>query len=149
MLLAGPHEDVEYIKYLKSIINKHGLKNKIILTGPIYNDLKFGAILSSKGMLLASHGENFGVSIVESLSMGKPVLLTSKVNIASHIIKAKAGLMSLNTIDSFSKKLMEFEKINKNDLRKMSKNALSCYKKNFSLSKSKKSLGEAIRNELD
>tara|TARA_B110000259_G_scaffold76017_1_gene89242 strand:- start:10979 stop:12148 length:1170 start_codon:yes stop_codon:yes gene_type:complete len=149
VLLAGPHEDVEYIKYLKSIINKHGLKNKIILTGPIYNDLKFGAILSSKGMLLASHGENFGVSIVESLSMGKPVLLTSKVNIASHIIKAKAGLMSLNTIDSFSKKLMEFEKINKNDLRKMSKNALSCYKKNFSLSKSKKSLGEAIRNELD
>ena len=40
-----------------------------------------GSNIEFEAMLLASHGENFGVSLVESLSMSRPVITTNKVNI--------------------------------------------------------------------
>ena len=46
-------------------------------------------------MLLASHGENFGVSLVESLSMSRPVITTNKVNIL-RIEDSDAGFISNN-----------------------------------------------------
>ena len=100
-------------------------------------------------MLLASHGENFGVSIAESLSLGKPVLITDKVNIAKDILNYNAGLVSSNTVNSFSKKLNKFEQINKKQLIKISKNALKCFRDNYNLSSNKNSLGQLLKKELN
>ena len=84
-------------------------------------------------MLLASHGENFGISIVESLSMGRPVITTNKVNIYSDILKSKSGFISDNTTHSFSKKLLKFESLDKTELKKMSQNSIRCFKKILNL----------------
>ena len=57
-------------------------------------------------MLLSSHGENFGISLVESLSLSKPVITTNKVNISKRIMKYNAGIISKNNVaSSFSKSL--------------------------------------------
>ena len=64
----------------------------------LLDDLKWGSILASKAMVLASHGENFGVSLVESLSLGKPVLTTNKVNIHKEILRDKAGFISKDNV---------------------------------------------------
>ena len=97
----------------------------------LFDEIKWGAILASKAMLLASHGENFGVSLAESLCVGKPVLTTYKVNIARDILKYNAGLISKDTISKFSKILTKFDRLNKKELTKMSNNALNCFKNNF------------------
>ena len=97
-------------------------------------------------MILASHGENFGISLVESLSLGKPVITTYKVNIARDILKYNAGLISKNTISNFSKILIKFDKLNKKELMKISNNALNCFKNNFDLSSTKNSLGKLLKN---
>ena len=60
-------------------------------------------------MVLPSHGENFGVALVESLSCSKPVLTTNKVNIYKEILKFNAGFISKNEINSFAKILIRFE----------------------------------------
>ena len=90
-------------------------QKRIFFSNALYNDLKWGSILASKGMILPSHGENFGVSLAESLSLGKPVITTNKVNIANDIIKYKAGLISNNNTSSFSKKLFEFDNLRSDD----------------------------------
>tara|TARA_B110001454_G_scaffold43442_1_gene42542 strand:- start:278 stop:1453 length:1176 start_codon:yes stop_codon:yes gene_type:complete len=145
ILFAGPIIGSSYESYIKNLVNKYNLQKKIFFSDALYGDLKWGSILASKGMLLASHGENFGISIVESLSLGKPVVTTHKVNIARDILKYKAGLVSLNTVNSFSRKLNKFNKLNKKELIKISNNALKCFKDNFDLSSTKNSLGTLLK----
>ena len=77
-------------------------------------------------MVLASHGENFGVSLVESLSLNRLVITTNKVNIYKQILKYKAGLISNNNVNDFSKILKQFYLLNKKQILKMSNNS---YKK--------------------
>ena len=61
--------------------------------------------MASRGSILASRGENFGVSLVESLSLGKPVITTDKVNIYKEIIESKAGLIAKDEVKSFTKEV--------------------------------------------
>ena len=147
ILMAGPSSGNGYKNYLKKLVFDYNLREKIFFSNAIYKEIKWGSILASKAMILASHGENFGVSIAESLSLGKPVLITDKVNIADDIKKFKAGLVSTNTIDSFKKKLNIFEKFNKKKLTVLSKNCINCFNENYDLNSNKKSLAKFLRSE--
>ena len=145
ILFIGPMTDSRYEVYIRRLVKKYNLQKKILFSDALYGDSKWGAILASKGMVLASHGENFGISLVESLSLGKPVLTTYKVNIARDILKYNAGLISKDTISKFSKILIKFNKLNKKELTKMSNNALNCFKNNFNLTSTKNSLGKLLK----
>ena len=148
IFFAGPTVGANYESYIKNLVIKYNLQNKILFSDALYDDLKWGSILACKGMVLASHGENFGISLAESLSLGKPVITTYKVNISRDILKYKAGLISNDTINSFSKKLNKFDKLNKKQLIKMSNNASKCFKDNFDLSSKKNSLGKLLKKIL-
>ena len=93
------------------------------------DNLKWGAISASIGMVLPSHGENFGVALVESLSCSKPVLTTNKVNIYNDILNFNAGFISKDNINSFAKILKKYNNLNSADLKKLSNNSLNCFKK--------------------
>ena len=148
VLLAGPITASSYEKKIKNLIKEYKLEKKIIFSNALYGDLKWGAIYVSKAMLLPSHGENFGVSLVESLSLGRPVLTTHKVNIAKEILKFKAGLIAKDEINSFAKILKKFNKLNSNDLKKISNNAFNCFEKNFDLLSNKNSLGKLLKKNI-
>ena len=83
-------------------------------------------------MLLASHGENFGISLVESLSVGRPVLTTNKVNIHNYISKYKAGFISSNTVNSFSNQLSLLENLSVAK-QKIEPFIEKCFNENFNL----------------
>ena len=137
VLLAGPHN--EYKDKLKYLSKKYKLDKNLFWSDSIFGDLKWGAILASKGMVLPSHGENFGVSLVESLSFNKPVITTNKVNIHKDILKYKAGFISRDNVSNFSKALQKFNSLTKKQTLKMSKNSYRCFNENFNLSKKDKS----------
>ena len=124
-------------------------QNKIILSNGLYDDHKWGAIQASKAMLLSSHGENFGVSLVESLCLGKPVITTNKVNIWKVIAKYKAGICANDNVNSFSKSLEKFNNLKKKDLDKLKTNSLKCFRKNFDLSATKNSLASLLKKTLN
>ena len=117
----------------------------ILFSNALYGDEKWGAIKASKAMLLPSHGENFGISLVEALSLKKPVITTDKVNISKVIKKFNAGLISKNNLNSFKLKLKKFENYKQKTLSLISSNALNCFKKNFDLSNKSKSFSETIK----
>ena len=148
ILFAGPMTGNIYEKKIRNLIQKYKLQKKIILSNILLDDLKWGAIQASKAMVLASHGENFGVSLAESLCFGKPVLTTNKVNISNEILNYNAGYIAKDKVESFAEILKKFNELNSNDLKKMSKNATKCFKKNFDLSSNKNSLGELLKKNL-
>ena len=114
----------------------------------LFGDSKWGPILACKGMLLASHGENFGISLVESLSMGKPVITTDKVNIYKDILKYKAGFISKDNVNNFSKALQKFNSLTKKQTLKMSKNSYRCFNENFNLQSRKNSLDQLLKKNI-
>jgi glycosyltransferase involved in cell wall biosynthesis len=130
-LLAGPESNEK--NYYKKIAKNLGLTKNIFWSNAIYGDIKYGAILASEGMVLPSHGENFGVALVESLSMSRPVITTNKVNIYKDLIKYNAGIISKDDLKSFTKSLIIFYSLNRTQKLNLSKNSLKCFNKNFNL----------------
>ena len=149
ILMCGPLENSNYLKNLYNLIKKYNLEKKVILSDAIYGDLKWGAIVESKAMLLASHGENFGVALVESLSLGKPVITTNKVGISDDIIKYKAGIISNDDVSNFTKNFKKFINYSKRKKQYMSKNAIKCFNSNFNLKSNHNSLFNLLNNELN
>ena len=149
ILLAGPNTGStnEYKNELKNLSKKYQLEKNLFWSDAIFGDIKSGAILASKGMVLASHGENFGVSLVESLSLKRPVITTNKVNIYKQILKYKAGLISNNNVNDFSKKLKQFYLLNKKQILEMSNNSYRCFDENFNLSKKDKNFYKLLNSQ--
>ncbi len=147
VLMVGPLSNTIYEKKIINLIKEYKLEKKIIISEALYNDLKWGAIQQSKAMLLPSHGENFGVSLVESLSFSKPVLTTFKVNIYKDILNYKAGLVSKNTVNGFTKILKQFNKFDNRKINKYSNNSYICFKKNFNLESKNNELAKLLKKE--
>ena len=147
VLMAGPLSNTIYEKKIINLIKEYKLEKKIIISEALYNDLKWGAIQQSKVMLLPSHGENFGVALVESLSFSKPVLTTFKVNIYKDILNYKAGLVSKDTVNGFTKILKQFSQFNNRKIKKYSNNSYICFKKNFNLESKNNELAKLLNNE--
>lgn len=131
LLLVGKNN--AYKDTLKILCKKNRIEKNIFWSDLMTGDLKWGTILASSGMVLSSHGENFGVSLVESLCCSKPVLTTNKVNIYEEIIKYDAGLVSKNTVSDFTKILEKFHKFDDRRIKIMSRNSLICFNKKFNM----------------
>ena len=133
VLFAGPNNKEK--NKLKILSKNYGLDKNIFWSDIISGELKWGAITASSGMVLSSHGENFGVSLVESLSCARPVLTTYKVNIYRNILESNAGFISKDNSNDFAKILNKFSKLGNYEKKRLSINAYNCFKKNFDLSK--------------
>ena len=118
---------------LKRLVTKLDLQEKVFFLGHVADDIKSGVLTNSKAMLLCSHDENFGISLVESLGYGKPVLTTYKVNTYKNILAYKAGYVANDNAKSFCRIINKFENLNLKQKRLMSKNARNCFNENFNL----------------
>ena len=143
VLMIGPYN--EYQKKLLKLTYELKLTENILWSDFLTKNLKWGALAKSKAMLLPSHGENFGVSIVESLSIRKPVIITNKVNIYPNIKKFEAGFISSCNTNSFSENIIKFMKLNKKNYTKMSTNAFNCFNKKFNLELNQKKLISVLK----
>ena len=123
------------------------IESNLIWSNFLSGKLKWGAIYASKAMVLSSHGENFGVSIVESLSCGKPVLITNKVNIFNYIKNYNAGYVSSDNNLSFSKILEKFYKLQKRQMLSLVKNSVYCFNREFNLERTKNGLDKFLKDQ--
>ena len=129
LVITGP-SNYKYQNFLiKKIPNKYN--HKITWTGPLYNNNKWQLLNSSTVFCSASHQENFGISIVEALSSGLPVVITDQINIQSIIKKYNAGIITKDNLKSFKYGLSKILKLNKSEYKKISNNAYQCFRNNF------------------
>lgn len=91
LVIAGPDEGT-YLRELKQLAKSSGVADRTLFTGPLRGQEVQAALQDSELFVLPSLHENFGVSVIEALACGVPVVLSNLVNLAVDISRAEAGL---------------------------------------------------------
>ena len=92
LVLAGP-DQTGWARELKALADTLNISRKVLWTGMLSGDLKWGMLRLAETFILPSHQENFGIAVAEALACGTPVLISNKVNIWREVAGDEAGLV--------------------------------------------------------
>jgi len=106
LVIAGDG-DPSYVNQLKKMAAQAGADNRIIFPGWLTGDKKIAALRRASLFVSPSYQENFGISIVEAMACGVPVLVSRNVDLASEIKATGAGWTSDLNVEGFSRTLSE------------------------------------------
>ncbi|MGD0903397.1 MAG: glycosyltransferase [Terracidiphilus sp.] len=98
LVIAGPDQAGMQAK-LQRLAERLGIAGRVHWPGLLGGDLKWGAIRACEAFALPSHQENFGIAVVESLAIGRPVLISNQVNIWPAIEGDGVGLVDDDTLE--------------------------------------------------
>jgi glycosyltransferase involved in cell wall biosynthesis len=85
LVLAGPEEGDGFLAKLQSMADRPGIRDKVLFTGPLYDDAKWSAYRDADLFVLPSQNENFGNTAGEAAACGTPVIVTDRCGIASFV----------------------------------------------------------------
>jgi glycosyltransferase involved in cell wall biosynthesis len=92
LLIVGNDED-GYIERVKRWIKNYGIIKDVTFTGILTGEEKLKVYSKSDIFVLPSYSENFGMSVIEAMACGIPVIISEKVGLSNEIRKNKAGLV--------------------------------------------------------
>lgn len=134
LVMAGPDKEGMTKKLKKEALDLN-VAHQITWTGILTGDIRWGAYYASEVFCLPSHQENFGLSVVEALGCGKPVLISNKINIWNKIKLEGAGLVDSDSLDGTLRNFKAWLSMPENDKRRMQAKALPCFNKHFTIEK--------------
>ncbi|MDB4926982.1 XrtY-associated glycosyltransferase XYAG1 [Mucilaginibacter sp.] len=100
LTIAGDGDE-NYIDLLKNIA-RYNLSSLNITWIGFQNETKFDILRNHHLLILPSYDENFGNVVIESLSVGTPVLISEHVGLADYVVKNNFGWLCQTTIQSVS-----------------------------------------------
>jgi len=83
LIIAGPCEE-GYQQKLQSLVQKHGLGDRVQFVGPVTGRDKSYLLQRADWFLLPSKQENFGVAVLEAIGAGCPVAISDQVYISDY-----------------------------------------------------------------
>jgi glycosyltransferase involved in cell wall biosynthesis len=90
LVIAGP--DDGYLADIYDLIEKLHLKDRIIIPGPLYDSDKIEAYRDADIFVLPSYHDDFGLTTLESLACGTPVIITNRCG-SSDVVRRYGGLV--------------------------------------------------------
>ena len=131
--IYGPVSDLKYMKKIKEKISKLFLDNSVFIFDPVFeHDQKEKIFLNSDCFLLPSKSENFGMSIVEALSYGLPVLTTEETP-WKILDKINGGKIIKFSQENLTLSLKEIISMKDEELQKMGERGKEMLKKNYDI----------------
>lgn len=85
-------------------VERLGIAERVILTGPIYGELKYAALVDSACFCLPSRQEGFSIAILEALACAVPVVITDNCHFPE-VNQAGAGAMVACNADAVAEGL--------------------------------------------
>jgi glycosyltransferase involved in cell wall biosynthesis len=134
LVMAGPDQMGMQAK-LASLAGRLGAGARVHWAGMISGEVKWGALRSCDALVLPSHQENFGICVVEALSVGRPVLISNQVNIWHQIEEDKVGLVEDDTLSGTEKLLQRWFNLAPAERDAMARQARPCFLGRFNMSK--------------
>ena len=106
LLIVGPGEPA-YVDSVRADVARRQLEPQVTFTGLLYGRDKWAAMAASDLFVLPSYQENFGLSVVDAIRSGLPVLLSRRVNLWKDVVEAGAGRDCETSVESVADKLNE------------------------------------------
>ena len=133
--IYGPVSDLNYMNKIKEKILKLSLEESVFIFDPVFEyDQKEKIFLNSDCFLLPSKSENFGMSIVEALSYGLPVLTTEET--PWKILKEiNGGKVIKFSPENLTLSLQEITSMNDEELIAMGSRGRELIRKNYDIDK--------------
>lgn len=132
LVVAGP-DPRGLLAKLRSRAAQLGISQRVHWLGLIEGDLKWGALRAADAFVLPSHHENFGISVVESLAAGRPVLISREVGVCRDIEKNGAGLVESDTLAGIEQLLRRWLTMPVAEREDMAFRAKACFASQFSM----------------
>lgn len=134
LVIAGPDQAGSQSK-LQAQAERLRIGGKIHWPGMIRGDLKWGALRACDAFVLPSHQENFGISVVEALCVGRPVLISNQVNIWPEIEADGVGLIEDDTLDGTERLLRRWFQLSPVEKDAMAGRARACFLRQYTMNR--------------
>lgn len=106
-ILAGSGE-AEYENVIKSLVVNHGIEKRTHFSGFVTGELKNLLIQGADLFALTSYSENFGISVLEALAGGLPVLITPCVALADMVKQQQVGYVTELDVAAIAAAIQQF-----------------------------------------
>ena len=146
LIMAGP-DQISWESDLRRQVARLNLTNRIVFTGMLQGAMKQGALASADAFVLPSHQENFGISVVEALAAGVPVLISNRVNIWREIDADRAGYVESDDLAGTTRLLQRWIDTPPAERETMRQNARNCFEQRFEIDRAVDSLLQVL-NEV-
>ena len=145
LVIAGPGLNSTYGKKMLFLASSTpALRKAVIFPGMLTGDAKWGALYNSDAFILPSHQENFGIAVVEALACGRPVLISSEVNIWVEIEEGGGGIVQNDTLEGAKALLQKWMSLTPAQKEQMGKSALQVYTEHFDVAHASVTFYKAI-----
>jgi len=104
LVIAGPDEGT-CLKDLKELAESLRVADRVHFLGPLQGREVQAAFVDSDIFVLPSLHENFGVSVIEAMACGLPVIVSNSVNLSRQVAEADAGLTINLDVESLKEAL--------------------------------------------
>jgi glycosyltransferase involved in cell wall biosynthesis len=105
LLIAGG--DDGYKNTAERLVRDLRLSNRVTFTGPLSGREKLEAYAGSDIFVLSSYSENFGMTVVEAMACGLPIVISDKVGIYKEVQDSSAGIVVKTDAESVYRGLKE------------------------------------------
>ena len=92
LVIAGPEGERGYRSYLEKCARESGVADRVLLTGPLYDEDKRAAMADADVFALPSRYENFANAPAEAMACGVPVIITDACGIRT-LVEGRTGLV--------------------------------------------------------
>jgi len=147
LILAGP-DQVGWESDLRRQVTRLNLTNRVVFTGMLEGSMKQGAFANAEAFVLPSHQENFGISVVEALAAGVPVLVSNRVNIWREIEADRAGYVESDDLAGTTRLLQNWIGTAPAEREMVRQNARRCFEQRFEVDRAVDSLLRILNEPL-
>jgi glycosyltransferase involved in cell wall biosynthesis len=147
LILAGP-DQIGWEAELRRQVARLNLTDRVIFTEMLKGEMKRGAFAAADAFVLPSHQENFGISVVEALAAGVPVLISNRVNIWREIEADRAGYIESDDLDGTIRLLQSWIDTTPSEREAMRQNARKCFEQRFEINRAVDSLLQILNNPV-
>ncbi|MCA1763925.1 MAG: glycosyltransferase, partial [Flavobacteriales bacterium] len=133
----------------KTVLGSEFLRNRVIFTGMLSGDKKWGAFYGCSAFVLPSHQENFGIAVAEALACAKPVLICDKVNIWREIEAGGGGIVKPDNLEGVREILDIWLKLNASQKEEMSRAAVDVYRNHFEINRTITKLVDVLSGNFE
>jgi glycosyltransferase involved in cell wall biosynthesis len=135
LVLAGP-DQVGWETELRARVADF----PVVFTGLLQGEMKHAALACADAFILPSHQENFGMSVVEALAAGLPVLISNRVNIWHEVEIDRAGYVDTDDLGGVTRLMERWLNTPDQDRHLMRTNARNCFARRYEIDRAVDSL---------